>query len=327
LGQILSQSISLSLKNRSLDRQFVKILNRHKPDVINIHNLHSAGWPVRLVKTAIDFAPTVWTLHDCWSFDGSFYPSYCPPPTKHIKNELLYFWKSLKNKSPRFPLSAVTPSKWMQNQASSTSWNDLQVRTIHNPIPKTFFEKRDRESCKKTLGLSLKKTVVLCIAGNLDEERKGGHFLKKILSSDLIYQAQFLLIGNSNKKYEFCDQFINLGFVKDEVTLQIAYHAADILLHPAPIDNLPNTVAESICCGTPALAFKTSGLTEMVIPNKSGWLVKQTNADSMGQELSSIIQTRPLRKLRDTTRQIGSELFDEQKIGSAYNKLFNSFIN
>ena len=47
----------------------------------------------------------------------------------------------------------------------------------------------------------------------------------------------------------------SIGFIEDEITIQIAYHAADILVHPAPIDNLPNTVAESISCGTPVLAF------------------------------------------------------------------------
>ena len=32
--------------------------------------------------------------------------------------------------------------------------------------------------------------------------------------------------------------------------MQIAYNAADLVLHPAPIDNLPNTVAESMSAGT-----------------------------------------------------------------------------
>ena len=101
-------------------------------------------------------------------------------------------------------------------------------------------------------------------------KRKGGGILKSILESGVTDKAQILLIGEGtsiqNKNIK------SLGFINDEITIQIAYHAADLLLHPAPVDNLPNTVAESISCGTPILAFKTGGVPEMVIPEKVvGW--------------------------------------------------------
>jgi glycosyltransferase involved in cell wall biosynthesis len=121
------------------------------------------------------------------------------------------------------------------------------------------------------------------------------------LESAVKDDCQLLLIGEGN---QFNDPKIkSLGYVQDEITLRIAYHAADVLLHPAQVDNLPNTVAESMSCGTPVLAFKTGGLPEMVIPNKSGWLVGDMNTKAMIKELNSILKSDHTNHLRETTRE------------------------
>ena len=231
----------------------------------------------------------------------------------------------MKCKPAKYSLSATTPSDWMNEQASSSHWNGYKVRTIRNPVPKSFFAPLDRESCKKALGLSLEKPTVMCIAGNLNEERKGGSILRDILESDAKDYCQFMLIGEGNK---FNDPKVrNLGYVKDELTLRIAYNAADILLHPAQVDNLPNTVAESMSCGTPVLAFNTGGLPEMVIPQKSGWLAANMKSSSIIKELNSVLKTKPNNEFRQSTKETAQGLFSEQKVAVDYIKTFNHSLN
>jgi len=214
-------------------------------------------------------------------------------------------------------LTAVTPSNWMNKQASSSHWNGFKVQTIHNPIPKSFFEPLDRESCKKTLGLSLEKPTILCIAGNLSEERKGGPILKEILESEVKDHCQFLLIGVGNKIND--PKVKSLGFVQDEITLRIAYHAADVLLHPALVDNLPNTVAESMSCGTPILAFNIGGLPEMVVPDKSGWLVESIQSGLMIKTLNSLLSEHKFTNdMRVSTQALAKGIFNTQVIGDKY---------
>ena len=322
-SRILPLSLYLKLRDGELKRQLSKILKRIKPDIVNFHNIHSAGWPMDLVSKALDHAPVVWTLHDCWSFLGTYYPTHAPSPDERTLGKLKATWASLKRRTRPHSLSALTPSAWMQNQASSSFWEGALIKTIRNPIPESFFVKRDRASCKKALGLSREKPVILCVAGNLDEERKGGTTLKQILSSSLPDLAQFVLIGNG-KGYEKSDRtkINSLGFVRDEITMQLAYNAADLLLHPAPIDNLPNTVSESMSCGTPVLAFDTGGLPEMVIPEKSGWLVSEIDHESIARELGSIVNSRAYETLRESTQQTAFDLFHHKEVAQSYKNHF-----
>jgi len=278
-----------------------------------------------LVSTALQFAPVVWTLHDCWSFLGSFYPSNCPAPCDSLTLELKSFWRAIKCHQNRHTLTAATPSDWMNKEASASHWNNFKVQTIHNPVPKSFFELLDRQSSKKALGLSLEKPIFLSIAGNLNEERKGGPILREILESDAKDQCQFLLIGEGN---QFNDPKIkSLGYVNDEITLRIAYHAADVLLHPAQVDNLPNTVAESMSCGTPVIAFNTGGLPEMVIPNKTGWLVEKLTVQLMTKEIHSIIKSKSYTNLRVCTKEHAEQLFDPNEIGIQYIELMERLVH
>ena len=156
----------------------------------------------------------------------------------------------------------------------------------------------------------------------MNEERKGGLILKDILAEEWSQDVQFLLIGHGDSSHAYSDKVKNLGFINDELTIQIAYHAADIVLHPAPIDNLPNTVAESLSCGTPVIAFNVGGLPEMVIPGKTGWLVSSIKSNEMIKILKEILDSESLLKLRSTSREFAFEKFSSSQIEEEYNNFF-----
>ena len=218
-----------------------------------------------------------------------------------------------------FPLHAVTPSNWLKKEATSSYWAEDSVVTIHNPITDSFFKPRDSDSCKKALRLNPQKRVVMVIAGNLKEERKGGRIIKELVSSFHCENIQLLLVGSGFQENDFEQENIKcLGIVKDEVMLQIAYHAADLLFHPAPVDNLPNTVAEAMSCGTPVLAFQIGGLPEMIIDGETGWLVKTIESASILKTLKEIISAPIGANFGKASRVQAKRLFDSQTIGKKY---------
>ena len=105
-------------------------------------------------------------------FLGSYYKTHSPAPTKELKKELDAFWRF---QHPNL-LTATSPSTWMGKEAAKSKWSNSNITTIQNPIPKNFFENKNVNGCKATLGLSTELPTVLVIAGNLNEERKEEEF-------------------------------------------------------------------------------------------------------------------------------------------------------
>ncbi len=307
-------------------RQFKMHLSKYQPDHILFHNIHGTDWPIRMINTALNYAPTTWTLHDCWSFLGCFYPSYSPEASDGTLQKLDSFWSRVTKS--RYQLSAVTPSSWMCSEATRHCWSEMNVETIHNPVPNYFSEKIDKASAKRSFGLNANKKVVLCIAGNLTESRKGGSILKDILSSELTDSYQFLLIGNSfGYSIENSKKVFEHGFLNDEISLRLAYNAADLTLHTAPIDNLPNTIAESMTCGTPVMAFEVGGVPEMIIDNDCGWLEKDITPKAIITRLNSLSKNQKLETYGVNAYERAKSLFHEQKIAKKYISHFDFFGN
>ena len=326
LALLGSQKLISVLKVRQLCHQLEVLLLKIQPDIINIHNLHSSAWPIELVNLAKKYAPVAWTLHDCWSFYGRSYPSHSELPTIETTKSIRRFWHKVDNDRKKGRLTAVTPSDWINKEASNSYWRNHKVKTIHNPIPSSFFKEIDRQSAQKVFGFAGQKPVVLFISGDLNEKRKGGNILREVLDELKNDNVEFLLIGKGYENEELPKNSKLLGFVSDEITLRLAYAAADILLHLAPVDNLPNTVAESMCGGTPTLCFDIGGLSELVLPGKSGWLVKEHSSFMIVKELRKILKSSSYLDYRETTRKKAAELFSEENTTNQYFENFKDCI-
>jgi len=69
----------------------------------------------------------------------------------------------------------------------------------------------------------------------------------------------------------------------------MAYSAADAFVCPSREDNLPNTVAEALSCGTPCVAFDVNGLPEMISHRINGWLAKPFDATDLATGIEWLI--------------------------------------
>ena len=311
-------------RKRDLLHQLRKTLATIKPDFVSLHNIHGTDWPIELAEVALDQCPTCWTLHDCSSFLGSYYPKYCEQATEHSLQRLEKFWGRISSHKSKKQFSFVAPSNWMHTSAKSSYWRDYRSSWIPYPIFDEYNSRSEQESCKKALGLDQNQITILFVAGNLSEDRKGGFILREILTSENLSHVQFLLLGSVDSKLKFPPNVRSMGFIEDDELKRIAYASADIMLHPAPIDNLPNTVIESIACGTPVLAFSAGGLSDMVVPDKSGWLVEKIDSDSMISELNKIITTRSYKNIKFQLTEITERMFSPSKIAGDYTRHLKS---
>jgi glycosyltransferase involved in cell wall biosynthesis len=321
--------LSFNIKKRrrhDLLRQLRKTLAAIKPDFISLHNIHGTDWPMDLAAVALDQCPTSWTLHDCSTFLGSYYPDYCSHATKDSLVKIENFWRNISSHESNARFSSIAPSNWMKSMAQGSYWGNYKSCQIPYPIFDEYNSNSEPEACKKALGLDPGKITVLIVAGNLNEERKGGPILKDILKDKRHSQLQFLLIGELDSEKNMPPNVKSMGFVKDDELKRIAYTCADITLHPAPIDNLPNTVIESVACGTPVIAFSSGGLKDMVIPQKTGWLVQEMGASFLSDELQKITKNRSFESIKIRLLEERKGLFSPLQVAENYIEHFNSLV-
>ncbi len=306
------------LQKKDLHAQLNKKLSAIKPDWINLHNFHGADWPMELAELSLSHSPTSWTLHDCSTFLGSYYPNHCPEPSREKSKELEQFWTRLqKSKSSKF-FSFIAPSKWMERSAKQSYWNKFNSSVVPYPIFKEYSPHIAHQACKQALGIDSKKTVILSSAGNLNEPRKGGQILQEIIFDKKFRESHFILMGEFKVENKLPENVHTLGFIKDDEFKRIAYSAADLTLHPAPIDNLPNTVIESIACHTPVIGFSTGGLPDLVKPNKTGWLVDEISTTALSQKLEELIKLRTFESNDFTFSSARDEIFNSNNVFNQY---------
>ena len=64
----------------------------------------------------------------------------------------------------------------------------------------------------------------------------------------------------------------HLGPVKDRRLMAILYNSADLFAAPSRMENLANTVLESLACGTAVVAFNIGGMPDMIEHGRNGFL-------------------------------------------------------
>ena len=270
--------------------QLQKIFTDFRPQAVSIHNLHGglkAGWSVNLVSLCASKVPTVWTLHDMWSFTGrcayngscqgylSHCGGYCPTfdeypfwPVQKIEETFCKKASMLVNGG----MVASCPSHWLAKRAGKGLWRNSRIEVIPNGLDLETYRPLLRQDARQCLGLAQEGPFVLLAAADLNDPRKGLHFVAEALENVETNRLTLLTMGKSTD-LDFSAPHVHLGFLseKDQVT---AYNAADLYLHAAKADNLPNTIAEALACGTPVVGLSCGGVPEMIEDDKTGLLTK-----------------------------------------------------
>lgn len=305
-----------------------RCLRKLSPDIVHLHNLHGGaawGWGPHLAEVCTTIAPVVWTLHDMWSFTGRCAYAYdcvrfrtgcdgsCPTPDEAPPlppERIAPAWHARRRLLERCPhLLAVTPSNWLARQALSGLWADHRVKVIANGIPTDLFRPLDRRAARQALGLPPDGTLVLVVAQDLGERRKGATFFPELWR----YVSEPVSLLTMGKGELPGPNPHTLGVVDSTERKVLAYNAADLLLHPAPVDNLPNVVLEAIACGTPVVALPVGGLPEIVVPGQTGWLAAHATAAALGRTLNQALVEVRTGDLRWSCRERAQADFSSKR--------------
>ncbi len=316
----------------------LKIIDELKPDIVHIHWI--CGGFLSPEKIAKIKKPIVWTFHDMWPFSGINHlnDSNKDYISGNFKNNNFLdkwtwerkkrSWKNLNN------LTVVSPSKWLANEAkSSYLFRNFRIENIPNGIDTNVFKECDKLLSKKKYGLPLDKKLLLFGAANpLSNERKGYKLLisviQKLLESKINKNLALVIFGSANKKMGFGLPTYFIGEVSSEKDLAEIYSAADIFITPSREDNLPNTVIESMSCGTPVVAFNIGGMPDMIDNKVNGVMVAPFKVNLMAREISLILNNKKYHKsLSIGARRKVLRKFNINLVVKKYCRLYESILN
>jgi putative colanic acid biosynthesis glycosyltransferase len=307
IGNLLDMRLH-GIKSRLFDRhgfgsenatkKFIQEIERVKPDIIHLHNLHGYYINVEILFNYLKRSqiPVVWTLHDCWAFTGhcSYFDSVncyrwqtgcfsCPnkkayPASWFLDNSKLNYKqkKILFNSVPS--ISIVSPSQWLADHVSNSFFGDYPIRLIRNGIDLAIFYPCSTGKIKERLGI-VNRFMLLGVA-NVWDPRKGlDDFiqLRQMIDDDSI----IVLVGLNDKQIKSLPEGI-IGIARTENIEELAefYSAADVFLNPTWVDNCPITNSESLACGTPIIAYRTGGSPE-AINELTGIVVQKGNINAL----------------------------------------------
>ena len=142
-------------------------------------------------------------------------------------------------------------------------------------------------------------------------------------------RIQLIVFGASQPqnppKFGFPTQY--LGKLHDDVTLSLVYSAADVFVTPSKEDNLPNTVLESLACGTPCVAFKIGGMPDLIEHQKNGYLAQPFDTTDLARGIQWVLEdSSRSAQLGDRARKKAETEFNQIIQSQRYLSLFNKIL-
>ncbi len=113
-----------------------------------------------------------------------------------------------------------------------------------------------------------------------------------------------------------------LGKLSDVETIAKAYSAATVFVSPSIEDNLPNTIMESMACGTPVVGFEVGGIPEMIDHKFNGYLAKYKSAEDLAKGIYWTLFDSDYQALVDNSRRKVLDNYSEQVVAERYKKVY-----
>lgn len=299
-------------------------------DIIHLHWINRSFLSMQSIKQLSSLGkPVVWTMHDMWPFTGGCHYNMgcnhfkancgqCPIlESKHNDDLSKSIWKRKEAAYDQDVLSFITPSNWLKKEALQSSLlAKATIECIPNPLDTELFKPVAKQEARKKLGYSPDKKIILFGSANPLDTRKGLVYLIEALKiieqqyAELAVSIELVIFGNTSsiqlEGLSFPVHFT--GAVHNDEHLANIYSAADFFAIPSLQDNLPNTIAEAMSCGTPCLAFNIGGIPDLVVHLENGYLVQQISSEQYAEGIVELFKDpKRLTELSKNAREYAQQ--------------------
>ena len=325
---------STSITPHQLDSK----INEISPDIVNLHWVTDGFLKVETLRKIQQ--PIVWSMHDMWAFTGGCHYDFgcekykkncgaCPALHSHKYNDMSAWLHKRKRKTygKVKNLTIVALSRWLGKCAAESSLlSAKRIEVLPNGIDTEVFKPVDKITARKMLNIPLSKKFVLFGAMNPQVNPiKGYSYLVSALDHLENEEISFLIFGTSQPQEHMHLKYEAhyLGRFGDDLSLAVAYSAADVVVVPSLQENLSNVIMESLACGTPVVAFDIGGNADLIEHKKNGYLAKALDTVDLARGIEYVLaDADQWHDMSADARQSVVEKYNLAKVANLYKHLF-----
>ncbi|MBE8999436.1 glycosyltransferase family 4 protein [Nostoc sp. LEGE 12447] len=315
------------------------------PDIINLHWISGAFMQIETFSKLK--RPLVWTLHDVWGFTGGCHVigecdrykvscGACPQLNSMNEWDLSrWVWRRKVKAWKNINLTLVSPSSWLAECARSSSlFQNLRIEVIPHGLDTQKYRPINQYFAREILKLPQDKKLILFGAIEATSDRnKGFHLLQPALQklSKAGWKDNFevVIFGASQPENppDLGFKTYYLGHLYDDLSLVTVYSAADVMLVPSLQESFGQTASESLACGTPVVAFNSTGLKDIVDHQQNGYLANPYEVDDFAKGIAWILENEQrLEKLSFYARKKAEQEFTIELQARRYSALFEEIL-
>lgn len=320
-------------------KRLIQYIEEFKPDLIHIHELHA--YFVNHLEL-LDYLrqkqiPIVWTFHCEYMYTGKCGFAYectgyktgcgnCPYLHEYVSSfaidKTAQMLSDKKAAMAGLSIKAiVTPSRWLADKTKETYLGRYRICVINNGIDTSgiFYPRPKDVDLRKAFGIGEDDRLVLAVAPNIMDVRKGGQMVLDLAKT--MPDTQFVLVGaDETKRIDSNVQLISRTKNQDELAKW--YSEANVFIICSKAENFPTTCVEALCCGTPVVGLDESG-TKETAPQPYGTFV--ANDDNALISLKAAIDAQLAKGLTsDEIRKFAVEHYDNSVMYKGYLDIYNS---
>jgi glycosyltransferase involved in cell wall biosynthesis len=315
------------------------------PDIIHLHWIRAGFMQIETVAKLKQ--PLVWTLHDMGDFTGGCHVAgecdrykvscgACPQLNSANEWDLSrWVWERKVKAWKNLNLTLVSPSSWLAQCARSSSlFQNFRIEVIPHGLDTQKYQPINQHFAREALNLPQDKKLIIFGAIEATSDRNKGFYLlqpalQELSKSDWKDDLEVVIFGASKPENppDLGFETHYLGHLHDDISLATVYSAADVMLVPSLQESFGQTASESLACGTPVVAFNSTGLKDIVDHQQNGYLAKPYEVEDFAKGITWVLENEErLQKLSFYARKKAEQEFTIELQARRYSALFQEIL-
>ena len=321
-----------------------------RADVVHLHWVNQGMLSLADIgRIAASGKRVVWTMHDMWPFTGVCHHAdtctrwlegcgRCPLLRRSGPSDLSRRTFEAKRRAYAMAPDGITfvaCSNWLAGLARRSPLLERhRVESIPNPIDTDFYSPGPRLEARRRLALPEDKLLLLFVAYKVTSPAKGIDYLRDALAQladkDPALARRLALVAVGREATQLAGSLAvpvcPAEYVSDPAVMADYYRAADALVMPTLMDNLPNTIAEAMACATPVVGFEVGGLPQMIDHGHNGLLVRYRDAGHLADSIGRLFGREDREAMARAARHKALAAYSEEAVAARFVAVYSNGI-